>query len=98
LIHMNTKRYAYLVAAITAVSLSGCVSASKITPAGNGTYVIQARGMGPWNSDKERKRALTKASDYCGRQSKRVVLHSIDESGHAVLLTERAEITFECES
>lgn len=95
---MNTKRYAYLIATIIAVSLSGCVSASKITPAGNGTYVIQARAMVPWTSDKERKKALTKASDYCGKQSKRVVLHNIDETGHAVLLTERAKITFECES
>lgn len=95
---MNRKRCVYLLATIIAVSLAGCVSESKVTPEANGTYVIQAHAIGPWNSDKERKKALSKASDYCGKQSKRVLLHDIDETGHAVLLTERAKITFECES
>ncbi len=85
-------------AAINAVALAGCASGPKVTPEANGTYVIQAHAIGPWNTDKERKKALSKASDYCAKQSKHILLHDIDETGHAMLLTERAKITFECES
>jgi hypothetical protein len=84
--------------AAVAVALAGCVSASNVTPTGSGTYVIQGRAVGPWNADKERAKALKKANAYCAKLGKRVLLHDIDETGHAALLGEHATITFECES
>jgi putative hemolysin len=83
---------------VIAAALAGCVSASKVTSTPNGTYVIQGRAVGLWNADRERAKALKKANDYCAKQGKRVVLHNIDETGHAALLGERATITFECEA
>jgi hypothetical protein len=86
------------VAVICAASVPGCVSTSAVTPAGNGIYVIHGRAVAPWNADKERTKALKKANAYCAKQSQHVVLHDIDERGHAALLGERATVTFECES
>jgi hypothetical protein len=94
----NTKAFIFMTGAIIAAALAGCVSASNVTPTGSGTYVIQGRAIGPWNADKERAKALKKANDYCARQGKRVLLHDIDETGHAALSGERATITFECET
>ena len=95
---MNTRNFLYMMGALSAAALAGCVSASKVTPVANGTYVIQGRAVGLWNADKERAKALKKANGYCAKLGKRVLLHDIDETGHAELLGERAEITFECEA
>ena len=94
----NTKNFLYVMGVVIAAALAGCVSASKVAPTGNGTYVIQGRAVGPWNVDKDRAKALKMANDYCAKQGKRVVLHNIDEAGHAALLGARATITFECET
>jgi hypothetical protein len=83
---------------LVAAAFPGCVSTSKVTPTMNGTYVIQGKATGLWNADKERAKALKNANEYCAKQGKRVLLHDIDETGHAALLGERATITFECES
>jgi hypothetical protein len=95
---VNTKNLIYTVGAVIAAILVGCVSASNVTSTGGGTYVIQGRAVGPWNADRERAKALKKANDYCAKQGKRVLLHDIDETGHAALLGEHATITFECET
>lgn len=63
----------------------------------HGTYVIQGKAVGLWNADKERAKALKNANEYCAKLGKRVLLHDIDETGHAALLGERATVTFECE-
>ena len=94
---VNTKSFLYVMAATGAAALSACVSISKVTPTAGGAYIIQGRAVGVWNADKERAKALKKANDYCGKQGKRVILHDIDETGHAALLGERATVTFECE-
>ena len=94
---MTTKDFLYMMVAVSVAALAGCVSISKVTPTAGGTYVIQGRAVGVWNADKERAKALKRANDYCGKQGKRVILHNIDETGHAALLGERATITFECE-
>ena len=95
---VDTKNSLYMMGAVIAAALAGCVSVSKVTPTINGTYVIQGRAVGLWNADKERAKALKKANDYCAKQGKRVLLHNIDETGHAALSGERATITFECEA
>jgi hypothetical protein len=95
---VNTKSFLYMMGTVIAAALAGCVSASNVTSTGNGTYVIQGRAVGPWNADKERAKALKKANGYCAKQGKRVLLHDIDETGHAALLGEHATITFECET
>jgi hypothetical protein len=95
---LNAKHLLYMMGIASAAGLVGCVSTSKIMPMGGGIFVIQGRAVGPWNADKERAKALKKANDYCVKQGKRVVLHNIDETGHAALLGERATITFECET
>jgi hypothetical protein len=95
---MNTKDFIRVMGTVIAAALGGCVSASNVTSTGGGTYVIQGRAVGPWTADRERAKALKKANDYCARQGKRVVLHNMDESGHAALLGEHATITFECET
>ncbi len=95
---MNTKIFLYIIGAVSAATLAGCVSVSKVTSTANGTYVIQGRATGLWNADKERAKALKKATEYCAKQGKRLLLHDIDETGHAALLGEHATITFECET
>ena len=94
-IRIRTSIYTLL---SVATAFAGCVSASKVTPTMNGTYVIQGKAVGIWNADKERAKALMKANEYCAKQGKRVLLHDINERGHAALLGERATITFECET
>jgi hypothetical protein len=91
----RTSSYTLL---LVAAALAGCVSASKVTPTMNGTYVIQGKAVGIWNADKERAKALKKANEYCANQGKRMLLHDMDETGHAALLGERVTITFECET
>lgn len=87
-----------IVAMASAALMVGCVSVSKVTSTGNGIYVIQGRAIAPWNSDKERKKALKQATAFCmKKQSQRVLLHSIDEKSHAIGMVERAVIAFECE-
>jgi hypothetical protein len=95
---INTKNCIYVMGAVIAAALVGCVSTSNVTPTGGGTYVVQGRAIGPWNADKERAKALKKATGYCAKQGKRVLLHDMDETGHAALLGEHATITFECET
>jgi hypothetical protein len=95
---MHARVFLYAMGAVIAAVIAGCVSASNVTPTGSGTYVIQGRAVGPWTADRERAKALKKANDYCAKQGKRVVLHNMDESGHAALLGEHATITFECET
>jgi hypothetical protein len=97
-LRLNAKTYLYIIAGVGSIIVTGCVTASKVTSTASGIYVIQGRAVGPWNADKERTKALTQATAFCMRRSQRVVLHNIDESGHAALLGERATITFECES
>lgn len=94
----TAKAALYMVGALIAGTGVGCVSASNVTSSANGIYMIQGRAIGPWNADKERKKALKRATAYCMKRSQRVLLHSIDEKGHAALLGERATITFECET
>ena len=87
-----------IVATASAALMAGCVSVSKVTATGNGIYVIQGRAIAPWNSDKERKKALKQATAFCMKKdSQRVLLHNIDEKSHAVGMVERAVIAFECE-
>ncbi len=95
---MTTESFFSIMVAAIAAVLAGCVSTSKVTPAVNGTYVVQGHAIGPWNVDKGRTKALKKANDYCAKEGKRLLLHNIDEVGHAALLGERATITFECET
>ena len=93
------KTLLLIVAAATAAMMAGCVSVSKVTSTGDGIYVIQGRAIGPWNSDKERKKALKQATAFCmKKQSQRVLLHNIDEKSNAVWMVERAVIAFECEA
>ena len=96
--HSSVKSFFCIVATVSAVLVAGCVSASKVTSTGDGIYVIQGRAIGPWNADKERAKALKQANAYCMKRSQHVLLHNIDERGHAALLGERATITFECEA
>jgi hypothetical protein len=87
-----------IVAALSTATTVGCVSASKVTATANGVYVIKGRAIGPWNSDKERKKALKVATAFClKKQSQRVLLHNIDEKSQAVWMIEHATIAFECE-
>jgi hypothetical protein len=95
---LNARKLFHVIGVLNAAAFAGCVSTSAVTSTGTGTYVIQGRAVGLWNADKERAKALKKANDYCAKQGKRVVLHNIDEYGHAALLGERATITFECET
>ena len=93
------KAFVLIITATGAAMIGGCVSVSKVTSTGDGIYVIQGRAIGPWNSDKERKKALKQATAFCmKRQSQRVLLHNIDEKSHAVWMVERAVIAFECEA
>ena len=98
LLEPATQKALLMIGAVFALGLAGCVSASNVTPTINGSYVVQGRAVGFWNADKGREKALKKANDYCVKQAKRLILHNIDETGHAALLGERATITFECET
>ena len=95
---MTTEPYVFLIVAAISAALAGCVSTSNVAPTANGTYVVQGHATGLWNADKGRTKALKKANEYCAKQGKRVLLHNIDEAGHAALLGERATIVFECEA
>jgi hypothetical protein len=92
------KTYLRVVATVSLGILAGCISVSKVTPTANGVYVVRGRAIAPWNSDKERKKALKVATEYCAKkQSQRVLLHNIDEKSRAFWTVEHATIVFECE-
>lgn len=86
-----------LAAGVFGSSLTGCVSTSKVMPAGGGLYVIKGRANGPFNDGKEETRGMRAANAFCAKQSKRAVLHDVGKNGHAALLGEHVVITFECD-
>ncbi len=86
-----------LAAAVLTVCCAACVSTSKVMPAPGGLFVIKGRANGPFNQGKETTRGMKKATDYCAKQSKRVVLHDMGQTGNAALLGEHVIITFDCE-
>ncbi len=72
-----------MVASLTALMLTACVSASEVVPIGNGRYMITGRASGGLNPRK--------------KQSKQMVLQNLDKTGNAAVFGENINLTFSCE-
>jgi hypothetical protein len=77
--------------------VAACVSSSEVVPIGNGRYLITGRASGGLNAGKETSEATKAANAYCAKQSKQMVLQSLDKTGNAAVFGENISLTFSCE-
>jgi hypothetical protein len=79
-----------------AALLTGCVTTSKIVPAGPDTYMISAANDACGNCAPAEIRANEQASAYCAKQSKSMVVNDTKDSTFDIGFGKRITLTFEC--
>jgi hypothetical protein len=79
-----------------AVLLTGCVTTSKIVPAGTDTYMISAANDACGNCSPPEIRLTEQATAYCAKQSKAMVVKDTKDSTFDIGFGKRVTLTFEC--
>ena len=77
--------------------LVGCVTTSKIVPAGADTYMISAANDTCANCTPPEIRASEQASAYCAKQGKVMVAKDSKEQTFDIGFGHRVTLTFECQ-
>lgn len=86
------------IAVIAVVALPcGCVTTSKVVPAGANTYMISAANDTCGNCTPPQIRATEQASAYCAKQSKTLVVKDSQDQTFDIGFGKRVTLTFECQ-
>lgn len=78
------------------VVLAGCVTTSRIVPAGKGTYMISAANDTCGNCSPPQIRATEQADAYCKQMNKSMVVKDTQDQTFDIGFGKRYTITFSC--
>lgn len=76
--------------------LAGCVTTSKIVPAGQDTYMISAANDTCGNCEPPQIRATKQASAYCAAMNKTLVVKDTQNQTFDIGFGHRVTLTFGC--
>jgi hypothetical protein len=79
-----------------AALLTGCVTTSKVVPAGPDTYMISAANDTCGNCTPPEIRVTEQASAYCSKQSKTMVVKDTKNATFDIGFGKRVTLTFSC--
>jgi hypothetical protein len=79
-----------------AALLTGCMTTSKIVPAGKDTYMISAANDTCGNCTPPQIRVTEEASNYCARISKTMVVKDTQNQTFDIGFGKRVTLTFAC--
>ena len=78
------------------IALAACVTAGKIVPAGQDTYMIGAANEGCGNCAPPRIRLIEQASDYCWKMGKATIAKDFQAQPLDIEYGHRVTLTFSC--
>lgn len=78
------------------LGLSGCVTATQVSPIGPGLYVVTGHASGGLNAGKGVTAAAQKGNAFCASQHKTMAVESTDAHGMAAVGGESNTLTFRC--
>jgi hypothetical protein len=78
------------------IALAGCVTTSKIVPAGQDTYKIGAANDDCGNCAPPRIRLVEQASDYCSKMGKTMIAKHFQAEPFDIGFGHRVTLTFSC--
>lgn len=82
---------------LAAVLTAGCVTTSKIVPAGKDAYMVSAANDACGNCAPAQIRATEQASAYCSKLGKTFVLKDTQEQTFDIGFGKRITLTFLCQ-
>ena len=86
-----------LTAGVSCMLLAACVTVpSKVISVGPDTYSLNMTGVGFATQGNTNMKALTEASDFCEKQSKKLLVKDKAESGVYGWSPRQATLTFQC--
>lgn len=83
-------------AIVANILLTGCVTTSKIVPAGENTFMISAANDTCGNCTPPEVRATEQASAYCSKQGKTMTVKESKEQTFDIGFGHRVTLTFAC--
>jgi hypothetical protein len=83
--------------ALSMISLAGCVTTSKIVPAGESTYMISAANDACGNCEPPEIRIAQQATAHCAAMGKKMVAKDTKNQTFDIGYGKRVTFTFMCE-